>query len=155
MEWLESVLPREIHINYDSMSPLKQQDASTLRHMYGDIVDMISEHELQIRRAYTSYVVSYISVNALEGIVVNDMLNKRKMSNGTYKGMSDIIIICNSKTGGIRTISKQKLMAKASDSYKMHSTETSIVFDGLMRLALGWQNGNGMNNPTVRAFLLL
>ena len=154
MEWLQSVIPDDIDINCNANSPLKYSDASKLRNEYPSIARLISNHELPIRRLYTSYVSTYIDAFSLEGIVISDMINKKKTSDGQYKGISDVIVVCNSKTGDIRTIDKDDLIAKTSDNYKMHVTDTSIVFDGLMRLAIGWQNGNGMNNPTIRAFLI-
>lgn len=67
------------------------------------------------------------------------------------KTMPSRIIIFNHKTKKILEISNEAL-SKMLDNKIFRNAGKSFVFDDF-RIAFGWQNGNGLRNPTLRVFL--
>lgn len=67
------------------------------------------------------------------------------------KTVPDRVVIFDYKTGEITDISKEKILTRI-ESKGFRNAGKSFVFDRF-RIAFGWQNGNGLSNPTIRVFL--
>ena len=73
-----------------------------------------------------------------------------KNTNGK-KTIPDSIIIYNHKKEEIMEINKEYL-TQLLDNNIIKLTGTSICF-GKVRITFSWQNGVGLNNPTIRVFI--
>lgn len=114
----------------------------------------IEQIEAAIRSEYIQYVVDEIANRDLSDTIFDDFINKKKTSNGQYKGIPDFLAICNHHTGSCRIFDKNQLTGLSSRS-SIRFLGSSIIINNIMRLSIGWQNGNGLSNPTIRCFLLI
>lgn len=133
-------------------SPFTHEESHIIRHNMKNEYAEIEHIEKTIRAKYIDYVGAEIVHRNLIDTIFNDFLNKKKTSNKRYKGIPDLIAICNHHTGACRVIDKRKLSNLASRS-SVCINGSSIIVNDVMRLVIGWQNGNGLSNPTIRCFL--
>ena len=76
---------------------------------------------------------------------INDMLEKN--SSTSKKTKPDRLIILNYNKKSVKEIDLKNF--KNNLQFNIRNTDTGIVI-GNIRIALSWQNGRGLNNPTIR-----
>ena len=150
-EQLNRIIP-SMQANIYSVSPFTHKESHIIRHNMKNEYAEIERIESSIRSEYIRYVVNEITNRNLIDTVFEDFMNKKKTSNGQYKGIPDFLAICNHHTGTCRIFDKNQLADLPSRS-SIRIIGSSIVIDDVMRLVIGWQNGNGLSNPTIRCFL--
>ena len=79
---------------------------------------------------------------------ITDMLEKN--SSTSKKTSPDRLIVLNYNKNAVREIDLKNF--KDNISTNIRATEKGLVV-GNVRVAFSWQNGVGLNNPTIRAFL--
>ena len=72
----------------------------------------------------------------------------RKNTETVNKTAPDKIVVFNYKEKEIYEVNPNNQIEEGNIS----NTDKSIKIDNI-RIAIGWQNGNGLNNPTIRVFL--
>ena len=148
-EELEKHFGSNIRVSHNNNSPVSQANSSIIRHKFqSEYTQYIVPIDKQCRINFIKDLVDYFQNNT-EKIYefVTDMLNKNTAT--SHKTSPDRIIIYNYNKNTISEINIKNLNI---DTTKIRLTETGMVI-GSIRVAIGWQNGNGLNNPTIRVFL--
>lgn len=137
-------------INERANSPVSQSDSSLIRHNYEDIYNReIKPLDLSIRKKFTEDFYNYLKNNTDKMYeFVSDMLNKNTET--SKKQAPDRIIIYNYTKDTINEIVFKDLLNNCSEELKC--SDTGISF-GNLRVQFSWQNGAGLNNPTIRVFI--
>ena len=78
------------------------------------------------------------------------MINQKNLESGRsmIEMLGVLAIIGVLSVGGIAGYSKAMLKYKVNKTVDMITQTSSNI-----RIAFGWQNGNGLNNPTIRIFI--
>ena len=67
------------------------------------------------------------------------------------KNMPDRLIVFNHDTKWIREFNKQDILTRLVDDNLILSGGTIKMYG--VHFTIAWQNGTGLNNPTIRVFL--
>lgn len=148
-EELEKYFGTEIRISRSNNSPVSQSNSSLIRHNHQEIYEQyILPVDEKCREYFIKDLVDYFQQNT-EKIYefVSDMLNKNTET--SQKSKPDRLIVYNYNKNTINEIDIKSLKA---DTTQIRFTDKGMVI-GNIRIAIGWQNGNGLNNPTIRVFL--
>lgn len=109
----------------------------------------IRELESPICERYVSLVFDEVKRLHKELQLMNYFLGK-----GNKKHLPDVLVASHRNAKTISIYKKEDLQSlHLSD--KIRKTGKSIVFPGVCRIQFGWQNGTGLDNPTIRTFLQL
>ena len=146
---LEKYFGKEIRISRSNNSPVSQPNSSFIRHNYKELYETyIVPIDEKCRKHFLKDLVSYFQKNTDKIYeFVSDMLNKNTET--SKKTKPDRIIVYNYNQD---TVNEINIEALKFDSSNIYMTEKGMVI-GNIRVAIGWQNGNGLNNPTIRIFL--
>lgn len=147
---LEKYFGSDIIINKNNNSPVNRETSSFIRHNYNDIYNKyIVPVDTNMRMAFTKDIADYFSANTDKAYeFISDMLNKN--SSTSKKVMPDRLIVLNYSKNKVREIDLENF--KNNISTNIRTTNTGLVV-GNIRVAFSWQNGVGLNNPTIRVFL--
>ena len=133
---------------YKNLSPISQDESSAWRKAYPELYEQLIAIEAAAREAYAEYVFNYLIADPshIEHFV-HQMLTKETSGKHT----PDSIIIYHYDTDKIVEFSKEEIMAMTSNSSISRSGYT-FKFNGF-HTTIAWQNGTGLNNPTIRVYL--
>lgn len=129
-------------------SPVNVKESKNIRHNYSNIWEKeIKPADEKIRQQFIDDLVKYFN-NHHDCLYtfISDMLNKNTET--VNKTAPDKIIVFNYKEKEIYEVNPNNQIEEGNIS----NTDKSIKIDNI-RIAIGWQNGNGLNNPTIRVFL--
>jgi hypothetical protein len=148
-EELEKHFGKEFRISRSNNSPVSQANSSSIRHKHKEQYDTyIVPVDEECRKHFLSDLADYFQNNTDKIYeFVSDMLNKN--SETSQKTSPDRIIVYNYSKD---VVSEINIDALKIDSSEIRTTDKGMVV-GNIRVAIGWQNGNGLNNPTIRIFL--
>lgn len=151
-ETLKGNLGSEFTINEDAESPVTRSDSSVIRHKYSDIyTNIITPADKAWREAFNRDIFNYFKNNPDKAaIFLSDVLNK---TTGVEKEAPDKLIAFNYNTKKITDIDMKSLLSRSENTtHEMTLAPLSFTIDGV-RCAISWQNGAGLNNPTLRIFI--
>jgi hypothetical protein len=149
-EAIETAFGSNVTVNRKNNSPVTQTTSSFIRHNYeSDWKEKVVPVDASMRMKFTQDIAEYFTQNP-EKIYefISDMLNKN--SSTSKKTSPDRMIVLNYKNGTVREIDLAHFKENISTNIRV--TEKGLVI-GNVRLAFSWQNGVGLNNPTIRAYL--
>lgn len=140
----------EIKVNRKNNSPVSQETSSFIRHTYEEEYEkIIKPVDEKMRNIFIEDLVNYFSNNPNKVYeFISDMLNKNTIT--SKKTSPDRLIILNYKKKKVREINLKSF--KDNISTNIQNTPKGLVI-GNIRVAISWQNGVGLNNPTIRIFL--
>jgi hypothetical protein len=149
-EVLENTFDSKIKISRKNKSPISQSNSSYIRHNYKDLYkEKIIPVDLEVRKQFTKDIAEYFSANTdLIYSFISDMLEKNSIT--SKKQAPDRLIVLNYKKNTVREVDLKRF--KSNISNNIRTTDTGLVI-GNIRIAFSWQNGVGLNNPTIRIFL--
>lgn len=136
-----------ISINKKAGSPVSVEDSLYIRNNFPNEYDFISGIEKRCREKFVNDLFDYFSQNFN---VFIDFLNKM-LRKETKNGLPDTIYIYNYKKKETKVLEIDKILT-ISQHLELKKTTNSLKY-GNIRIAFGWQNGNGLNNPTIRIFI--
>ncbi len=148
-ETIEKYFP-DIPVSYSNNSPVNQTNSSKIRHSTQFGYEEIKQIDEKMRMEFVQDLVNFFRNNPEKAqIFYKDMVNKQKISQ-QKESIVDRFIVFN--------YNKQSIMEISLDTIKNNPINTIYVNDfgfciGSLRIQIGWQNGNGLNNPTIRVFL--
>ena len=148
---LEANFKDIVRVSRTNKSPVSQANSSLIRHSYTDIYQKnIVPVDENMRKQFTSDIANYFANNSDKAYeFITDMLNKNCATN--YKETPDRLIVLNYAKKTVREVDLQHF--KDNISTNVRNTDKGLVI-GNIRVAFSWQNGGGLNNPTIRVFLL-
>lgn len=136
-------------VSLTNTSPVSRDYSSYIRNNHSNGYELIKQKEIKLREAYINDLFVYLKENKnIAYKFIYDMITKN--TNGK-KTIPDSIIIYNHKKEEIMEINKEYL-TQLLDNNIIKLTGTSICF-GKVRITFSWQNGVGLNNPTIRVFI--
>ena len=140
-----------VKVSRKNNSPVSQTDSSFIRHNYeSEWREKIVPIDETMRINFTQDIVNYFSQNSDKAYeFISDVLNK-DTSSTSKKTSPDRLIVLNYKKGTVREIDLKNFKDNISTNIKI--TNKGFVI-GNVRIAISWQNGVGLNNPTIRAYL--
>lgn len=139
-----------VRVNRKNNSPVSQSNSSLIRHnhraLYEDIIVPI---DLNMRTKFTQDIAEYF-ISHTDKIYefISDMLEKNTCT--SKKTSPDRLIVLNYNKNIVKEIDLKNF--KDNISTNIRATEKGLVI-GNIRIAFSWQNGVGLNNPTIRVFL--
>ena len=147
---LEESFGNIVKINRKNNSPVSQPHSSIIRHQYIDLYEeKIVPVDIAMRMAFTKDIAEYFANNPDKVYeFITDILEKN--SSTSKKSSPDRIIILNYQKNTVREIDLKNF--KDNISTNIRATDKGLVI-GNVRIAFSWQNGVGLNNPTIRAYL--
>lgn len=132
----------------DNNSPVSKSEGDNFRHNNPTAYKQIAELDKQIRANYVDYIFSEMKADPdFAWKFVSDMLSKEEAG----KTIPDVIYAYNYKDDSITKITKEEISSMGKKSFSK-SGKFSIK-SGNVRMTLAWQNGSGLNNPTIRVFI--
>lgn len=149
-EALEDTFGAIVTINHKNNSPVSQSNSSLIRHQYGTLYkEKIVPVDIFMREKFTQDILAYFSANPDKAYeFICNMLEKNSLTR--EKGAPDRLIVLNYHKESVREIDLKNFRNNISTNIR--ATDKGFVI-GNVRIALSWQNGVGLNNPTIRAYL--
>jgi hypothetical protein len=147
---LESHFGDHFVISRKNNSPVNQKASSEIRHNYTNIYnDEIVPIDKKLRKQFTTDIINYFTENPDKIYeFISDMINK---DSGTCsKGAPDRLIVLDYIKKVVKEINIKDILKNTTAEIK--ATDLGFSFNTL-RVAISWQNGAGLNNPTVRVYL--
>ena len=147
---LESNFGEMIKVNRKNNSPVSQSNSSFIRHNYKELYEKtIVPVDVAMRTKFTQDIAEFFMKNPDKVYeFISDMLEKNSAT--SKKTSPDRLVVLNYKKNAIREIDLKHF--KDNISTNIRATDKGLVV-GNVRVAFSWQNGVGLNNPTIRAFL--
>lgn len=147
---IEKNFGNEVKVNRKTNSPVSQANSSYIRHTYEEKYKKnIVPVDEAMRMEFTKDIANYFINNPNKVYeFISDMLNKNSAT--SKKTSPDRLIVLNYKKNKVREIDLKNF--KENISTKIKATDKGLVV-GNVRVAFSWQNGVGLNNPTIRVFL--
>ena len=132
---------------YKNISPVTIKESSWFRHNFEPEFEKLKEIDKEVRKQYVEYICSFFENNKnIMCDFCSDMLNKRTKSNGG----PNYIFVFNHENLNKFFMTKKEVL----DKNKNILTKSDLGFKiGDVRFQISWQNGAGLNNPTIRVFL--
>ena len=150
---LEKYFGEEYIISRKNKSPVSQSASSSIRHTYEDIYkEQICPIDIAWRKAFTEDVYNYFKNNPEQAMMfATDMINK-VTATATSKTKPDRLIVFNYERKELHELNLNDY-SKDFLTLEQDGAELSFIINGI-RIAISWQNGRGLNNPTIRAYLV-
>lgn len=139
-----------VKVSRKNNSPVSQSNSSFIRHNYKSewkekIVPIDEVMRIKFTQDISNYFIQH-SDKVYE--FISDMLNKNSIT--SKKVAPNRLIVLNYEKGTVREIDLKHF--KDNISTNIRNTDKGLVI-GNVRIAFSWQNGVGLNNPTIRAYL--
>lgn len=139
-----------ITVSYKNKSPVNAASSSTIRHSNNPGYQEILQIDEAMRKTFVMELIKYFQTHPTEAqIFYKDMLEKKKI-NQKNNTMPNRLIAYNYQNKQIHEVNL--LTLKDNPSAIIYPTDLGFCI-GNLRIQIGWQNGNGLNNPTIRVFL--
>lgn len=149
-EALESNFGTLVSVSRKNNSPISQPHSSLIRHNYKKTwEDCILPVDEKMRKHFVYDLADYFTHHS-EKIYefISDMLNKNTET--SKKTAPDRLIVLNYQKNTVREVDLKHFYDNISTNIRV--TNKGLVI-GNIRIAISWQNGVGLNNPTIRIFL--
>lgn len=142
-----------LSISEKNNSPVSMADSSKIRHQFATIyTEKICPIDAAARGAFVQDLRKHFVENPNDFYgFVSDMLYKQSLT--SHKKKPDRIIVYNYKKHTISEINLAEIITNLS-TYSCQNTDADFsILAGPLRFVFSWQNGCGLNNPTIRTFL--
>ena len=133
-------------------SPVTQKESHYIRNdvntskLYKEIICPLDK---KMREAFTNDVYHFFINHPDKAYdFFSDMLNKESLTN--KKGKPDKLLIYNYNKKTITELNVDDFFKSINKHIKKNNLGLAV---GNIRIAFSWQNGAGLNNPTIRIFL--
>lgn len=153
---LDDAFQNEYKVSHKNKSPISQEDSSEIRKIWKELWESnIVPIDRNMRYNFTQDLKAYFRANSdkFKLFVVN-MITKH--SNTSRKRNPDKVIVFNYCLNSIETIDVLELLKNElmEDSIKMQDDDSQFSFNiKNFRFTVSWQNGAGLNNPTIRVYI--
>lgn len=139
-------------INILNESPVSEKMSSNIQKNEIEWYKKYSKKESIAREKLVSQVVTVLKNNPeVAAKFLSDIVSK----NISCKKMPDQLIVYNHEQQKITFIYNNKELKNMCNDYTIKQTARQKLgfYLGNFRIQIGWQNGAGLNNPTIRAFI--
>ena len=137
-----------VEVSNTNVSPVSIDTSKHIRHeqaeMYANIVSIEKAHRI----AYVAWLFDYLKNNTDARLqFIKDLITKQ----ASNKSMPDRLIVFNHNTKWVREFTKSDILDCINNNTLKLSGGTIKMCGAHFTIA--WQNGTGLNNPTIRVFL--
>jgi hypothetical protein len=151
---LEEAFGKDVKISRTNKSPVSQKDSSFIRHSeeYKEVYqNKILPLDAEMRKAFTEDLANYFRAHPQDVYTyISDMLSKNTAT--SKKQAPDRMIVFNYNKQEITELNIKEIL-KNNDCSTVRNTDLGLVI-GNIRVAISWQNGAGLNNPTARVYII-
>ena len=137
-----------IVVNMNNISPVSMAVSNYIRHNKPEVYKQVIDIEKDYRLRYVTLLYQYLIDNNEARLQFIKNLITKEASN---KNMPDRLIVFNHDTKWIREFNKQDILTRLVDNNLTVSGGTIKMYG--IHFTIAWQNGTGLNNPTIRVFL--
>lgn len=132
---------------YDNISPVSKNESSDWRKENPEAYEQLITIEAKARDAYVTQVFEYLTKDESRiKYFAQQMLTKESSGKHT----PDSVIIYHHNTDELIEFTKDEILAMANSP--MIRSGYTFKFNGF-HTTIAWQNGTGLNNPTIRVYL--
>lgn len=132
---------------YQNTSPVSLEESKNIRHNKTDLYEEVKKADKEARKTYVNDLYNYFINNPKKLYQFYVDIATKNISN---KSIADNIIVYNYDTHDVKMIDTTDLNIGNVLSFK--KTNLGFIINNF-RIQIGWQNGSGLNNPTIRAFI--
>lgn len=137
-----------VEVNINNVSPVSMATSKDIRHNNPELYKQIIGIEKDYRLRYVALLYQYlISNNEARLQFIKNLITKE----ASNKNMPDRLIVFNHDAKWIREFKKQDILTRLEDNNLALSGGTIKMYG--IHFTIAWQNGTGLNNPTIRVFL--
>ena len=137
-----------VEVNFNNISPVSMATSKNIRHNNTELYRQIIDIEKVYRLKYVALLHQYLTSNIEARLQFIKNLITKAASN---KNMPDRLIVFNHDAKWIKEFNKQDILTRLVDDNLTLSGGTIKMYG--VHFTIGWQNGTGLNNPTIRVFL--
>ena len=133
---------------YDNISPVSQQQSKDFRKNFKKEYEILVKLDKKARTKYVSDLYEFLLNNPEKlSRFISDCISK-EISNKTAPYC---LVIFNYNTQKVEIINKATIEDLKNN--KIFTKNNLSLNFGNFRASIGWQNGAGLNNPTIRVFI--
>lgn len=132
---------------YNNLSPVDKKEGSIWRKENPELYEQLKKIEAIAREAYVEYVFNYLIEDESH---IEDYVRKMLTKEASGKHIPDSIIVYHYDTDEIVEISKKEIMSMTRN-LSISRNGYTFKFSGF-HTTIAWQNGTGLNNPTIRVY---
>ena len=139
-------------INILNESPVSEKMSSNIQKNEIEWYKKYSKKESIAREKLVSHVVTVLKNNPeVAAKFLSDIVSKKI----NCKKMPDQLIVYNHEQQKITFVYDNKELKNMCNDYTVKQTTRQKLgfYLGNFRIQIGWQNGAGLNNPTIRVFI--
>ena len=137
-----------VGVNTNNVSPVSMLVSKDIRHNSPDLYKQIVAVEKTYRLNYVMSLYQFLTENNEARLQFVKNLITKEASN---KNMPDRLIVFNHANKWIREFNKQDILTRLDNDGLSVSGGTIKMYG--VHFTIAWQNGTGLNNPTIRVFL--
>lgn len=137
-----------IKVSMTNISPVSMSVSKNIRYNQPELYKLIVETEKTYRLNYVMSLYQFLMNNDEARLQFVKNLITKEASN---KNMPDRLIVFNHTNKWIREFNKQDILTRLNNDGLSVSGGTIKLYG--VHFTIAWQNGTGLNNPTIRVFL--
>lgn len=135
-------------VNVNNVSPVSIAISKDIRYNNPELYKQIINIEKDYRLRYVASLYEYLINNNEARLQFIKNLITKEASN---KSMPDRPIVFNHNAKWIREFNRQDILTRLGNDNLILSGGTIKMYG--VHFTIAWQNGTGLNNPTIRVFL--
>lgn len=135
-------------VNVTNVSPVSMAISKDIRYNNPELYKQIINIEKDYRLRYVASLYEYLINNNEARLQFIKNLITKEASN---KNMPDRLIVFNHNAKWIREFNRQDILTRLGNDNLILSGGTIKMYG--VHFTIAWQNGTGLNNPTIRVFL--
>lgn len=137
-----------INVSITNISPVPMLISKNIRHTKPELYKQVVAIEKTYRLNYVRSLYQFLVDNDEARLRFVKNLITKEASN---KNMPDRLIVFNHTNKWIREFNKQDILNRLNNDRLSVSGSTIKMYG--VHFTIAWQNGTGLNNPTIRVFL--
>lgn len=140
--FLESFFGKSV---YENNSPVSMKESKLFRQDENNY-KLLKSIDKECRKQYVNYIYNFFKAN--KNVMV-DFYHKMLSKELSSKNAPEYIFVFSRTSKATKVIRKSELV---KNDFILSKSDLSFTISNL-RFAVSWQNGSGLNNPTIRVFL--
>ena len=146
--YYDELIGMGIDANTNNVSPVSMPMSKDIRHTKPELYKQVIAVEKTYRLNYVMSLYQFLIDNNEARLQFVKNLITKEASN---KNMPDRLIVFNHANKWIREFNKQDILTRLDNDGLSVSGGTIKMYG--VHFTIAWQNGTGLNNPTIRVFL--
>lgn len=139
-------------VNEKNISPVSNQVSSAIRKdpELASSYENYKKIEASTRAKYVKDFLNFLQENPEKAEQFIYQMVSKETAN---KEVSDVLIVFDHGKKTSISLSKEEILSKTDSSLGLKISGKNSISNGFVRATFSWQNGIGLNNPTIRVFI--